>query len=78
MGQERFDGPWLLGIQRAYIHYIDVDGVKKNTRMTCVVPAWYILELLNTPEMRQQRQAEQVRLKARLEPEGTAEATSSE
>jgi hypothetical protein len=61
-------GPWLLGIQRAYIHFIDPeDQVKKNTGMSCVVPAWYILELLNTEKMVAQRRAEQERLRDRHE-----------
>jgi len=59
-------GPWLLGIERSFIHQKDKQGIKMNTGMSAVVPAWHILDLLNTEKMRRQRQAEQERLLARI------------
>ncbi|MCI0359987.1 MAG: serine protease [Planctomycetaceae bacterium] len=67
-------GPWLLGIQKAYIHHEDRDKkVKSNTGMSAVVPAWHILDLLNSEKMRLQRKAEQEQLLRRIEREGSTE-----
>jgi hypothetical protein len=74
---EEFHGPWLLGIQKAYIHFYDSDGVKRNTGMACVVPAWHILDLLNTDRMQDQRKDEQRLLMARHEREGTTETAAN-
>lgn len=61
-----FGGPWLLGIEWGYIHYYDPQDeqkkVKFNTGMSGVVPAWHILELLNSEKLKEQRRQEQERL----------------
>jgi len=44
--------------------------------MSCVVPAWFILDLLGTPVLREQRRAEQERLRARHEQEGTTDTST--
>jgi hypothetical protein len=55
-------GPWLLGIQRAYIHFKDKDGSKQNTGMAAVIPAWHILSLLQSSELIERRKQEQMNL----------------
>jgi hypothetical protein len=67
----RFGGPWLLGIERAFIHYKTEQSIKANTGMSAVVPAWHILDLLNTDKLKMQRRAEQERLLKSIEREGT-------
>jgi hypothetical protein len=47
--------------------------VKTNTGMACVVPAWHILELLNSDRVRLQRKWEQERLRHDHESRGTTE-----
>jgi hypothetical protein len=64
MHEQMSAGPWLLGIQKSYLHYTDKRGVVANTGMSCVVPSWHILDLLNSPKLTAQRRSEQERLLA--------------
>ena len=67
----RFGGPWLLGVERAFIHYKDERGIKANTGMSAVVPAWHILALLDVDKLKTQRMVEQENLLKSIEREGT-------
>jgi hypothetical protein len=71
--QELPTGPWLLGIEKDFIHQKDKQGIKSNTGMSSVVPAWHLLELLNTDKLLAQRIEEQKQLLARLEAEGATD-----
>jgi hypothetical protein len=67
-------GPWLLGIQSiAVVDFVEHKGVKHNTGMCGAIPAWHILDLLNTEKMRLQRKQEQELLRERYERSGTTE-----
>lgn len=50
-------GPWLLGVEWGNI--TSLDQWANNSGISGVVPAWALLELLNTEKLRSQRESEQ-------------------
>ncbi len=56
----RHGGPWLLGVEWGYIN--SHDQWANNSGISGVVPAWRVLELLETEKFRLQRQVEQEEL----------------
>lgn len=73
-----FHGPWLLGIDFCHINDFEPvrqddekktiadpkQWVKSHTGMAGVIPAWKVLELLNTDELRMQREKDDAEITA--------------
>jgi hypothetical protein len=53
-------GPWLLGVEWGYIN--NHDQWQNNTGISGVIPAWFLLDLLNSEELKERRKNEQRRL----------------
>jgi hypothetical protein len=49
-------GPWFLGVDWGYIN--NHDQSQNNTGVSAVVPAWKLIDLLNTEKLRMQRSQE--------------------
>jgi len=74
-----YRGPWLLGVDWGHKHYMETVREKNgedeiaegwkvpvNSGITCVVPAWKLLELLNIDEVAQAREDEYEKVKKQM------------
>lgn len=62
-------GPWLLGVEWGYIN--NHDQRQNNTGISGVVPAWHVIDLLNTEKLKMQRAEEEKNRKERRTAGGT-------
>jgi hypothetical protein len=69
-------GPWLLGVDWGYIN--NHHQRENNTGMSAVIPAWRVLELLNTEALMRQREDEDKELIERWTRGGTTLASQDE
>ena len=68
-------GPWLLGVDWGYINKHDEHA--NNSGVSGVVPAWHLLDLLNTDRFVMQRKIEQESAIKRAKQEGTTETNTA-
>jgi hypothetical protein len=68
----------LLGIEWGHIHFYEKDDKKINTGMSGVIPAWHILDLMNSEKLKAQRRKDQEEFIKKAEQEGTTETAAGE
>jgi hypothetical protein len=74
--------PWLLGVEWRYLNQDDPEwgpvarGVRENSGMTAIVPAWRLHDLLHIPELAAVREAEETKLREELARRGANLITS--